>query len=65
MFENISCCLHEHKTNLTLAEGYCQFEVKFRTLMIEETLSTMNFCFIAKIQRKSVLCSNEMSLNMS
>ena len=51
------------KQTWSLAEGYCQFEAKFRTLMIEETLSAKNFRFVAKIQRKSVLCSNEMSLN--
>ena len=35
----------------------------FGTLMIGETLSTANFCPVAKIQWKSVLCSNEMSLS--
>ena len=47
----------------SLAEGCFQFKAKFRTLMIEETLSATNFRFMAKIQRKSVLCSNEMLLN--
>ena len=51
------------KQTWSLAEGYYQFEAKFRTLMIKETLSATNFRFVAKIQRKSVLCSNEMSLN--
>ena len=51
------------KETWSLADGYCQFEAKFRTLMIEETLSATNFRFVAKIHRKSVLCSDEMSLN--
>ena len=51
------------KQTWSLADGYCQFKAKFRTLMIEETLSTMNFRFVAKIHWKSVLCSDEMSLN--
>ena len=51
------------KQTWSLADSYCQFEAKFRTLMIEETLSATNFRFVAKIHRKSVLCSDEMSLN--
>ena len=51
------------KQTWSLAEGYCQFKVKFQTLMIKETLSATNFHFVAKIQRKSVLCSNEMLFN--
>ena len=58
----ISCCLHESKQTWVLAKVYCQFEANFRTLMIEETLSAAKFRFEAKIQRKSALCSNEMSL---
>ena len=50
------------KQTWLLAKVYCQFEAKFRTLMIEETLSAAKFRFEAKIQRKSALCSNEMSL---
>ena len=50
------------KRTWLLAKVYCQFEAKFRTLMIEETLSAAKFRFEAKIQRKSALCSNEMSL---
>ena len=50
------------KQTWLLAKVYCQFEAKFRTLMIEETLSAAKFRFVAKIQRKSALCSNEMSL---
>ena len=51
------------KQTWSLADGCCQFEAKFRTLMIEETLSATNFRFVAKIHRKRVLCSDEMSLN--
>ena len=51
------------KQTWSLADGYCQFEANFRTLMIEETLSASNFRFVAKMHRKSVLCSDEMSLN--
>ena len=51
------------KQTWSLADSYRQFEAKFRTLMIEETLSATNFRFVAKIHRKSVLCSDEMSLN--
>ena len=51
------------KQTWSFAEGYCQFEAKFWTLMIEETLSATNFPFMVKIQQKSILCSNEMSLN--
>ena len=51
------------KQTWSLSDSYCQFEAKFRTLMIEETLSATNFRFVAKIHRKSVLCSDEMSLN--
>ena len=50
------------KQTWLLAKVYCQFEAKFRTLMIEEILSAAKFRFEAKIQRKSALCSNEMSL---
>ena len=50
------------KQTWLLAKVYCQFEAKFRTLMIEETLSAAKFRFEAKIQRKSALCSQEMSL---
>ena len=50
------------KRTWLLAKVYCQFEAKFRTLMIEEILSAAKFRFEAKIQRKSALCSNEMSL---
>ena len=52
-----------NKQTWSLADSCCQFEAKFRTLMIEETLSATNFRFVAKIHRKSVLCSDEMSLN--
>ena len=51
------------KQTWSLAEGYCQFEAKFWTLMIEETLSATNFPFVVKIQQKSILCSNEMLPN--
>ena len=51
------------KQTWSFAEGYCQFKAKFQTLMIKETLSAMKFCFVAKIQWKSVLCLNEMLLN--
>ena len=51
------------KQTWSLADGYCQFEAKFWTLMIEETLSATHFCFVTKIHRKSVLCSNKMLLN--
>ena len=51
------------KQTWSLTDSYCQFEAKFRILMIEDTLSATNFRFVAKIHRKSVLCSDEMSLN--
>ena len=51
------------KQTWSLADGYCQFEAKFWTLMIEETLSATHFRFVTKIHRKSVLCSNKMLLN--
>ena len=40
------------KQTWSLTEGYCQFEAKFQTLMIEETLSATNFRFVGKIQQK-------------
>ena len=43
------------KQTWSLREVDCQFEAKFRTLLIEKTLSTANFHFVTKIQRRSVL----------
>ena len=50
------------KQTKSFAAVYCQFEAKFQTLMIEKTFSAANFCFVAKIKWKSILCSNKMLL---
>ena len=52
-----------NKKTWSLVEGYCQFEAKFLTLMIERHFPPQNFRAVAKIQRKSFLCSNEISPN--
>ena len=50
------------KQTQSFAAFYCQFEAKFQTPMIEKTSSAANFRFVAKIKRKSILCSNKMLL---